>query len=464
MMPAHSLAITGGRIYQGGALVHGDVIIDDEKIAGIVSPGSAIDAAMSEDATGRVILPGMIDTHTHTRDPGYEHKEDFHTASRAAAAGGVTTLIDMPNVEPPTDSAELLEAKLADVAHKSVVDWGHWCAGTNLAQIPKLAAAGATGFKIFQVAGSYPHDPRLAINDDGELLAAFRAIAEVDLPLIVHPFNQSLFDRLSTEAFERGKPPNWRTFSEVYTDEAVWHTAVAAVLELQRRSGVRLQLAHTHSARSLELIRRAKDAGQSVTCEVDPKYYLLTMDDLERLHGLASPAGYVHADAERMAAIYRAMNDGTIDNIGTDHAPHTREEIAAQEQDAWHAAAGSPQLDWIYSLLMTDMHRGHYPLRRLVEMTAEAPARLAGVWPRKGLLAPGSDADLLIVNLDRTAVITDDSLHTKCGWSPYTGKTVTGVVDGTMVRGTVVARNRQIVAKAGYGRHIGARNDTSARR
>ena len=254
------------------------------------------------------------------------------------------------------------------------------------------------------------------------MLAAFRAIAEVDLPLIVHPFNQSLFDRLSVEAFEQGKPPNWRTFSEVYTDEAVWHTAVAAVLELQRRSGVRLQLAHTHSARSLELIRRAKDAGQSVTCEVDPKYYLLTMDDLERLHGLASPAGYVHADANRMAAIYRALNDGTIDNIGTDHAPHTREEIAAQEHDAWHAAAGSPQLDWIYSLLMTDMHRGRYPLRRLVEMTAEAPARLVGAWPRKGLLAPGSDADLLVVDMDRTEVITDDSLQTKCGWTPTSAR------------------------------------------
>ena len=156
MMPAHSLAITGGRVYQGGTLVPADLVIDGEKIAGIVAPGSAIDAVRFQDATGKIILPGMIDTHTHTRDPGYEQKEDFHTASRAAAVGGVTTLIDMPNVEPPTDSAELLEAKLADVAQKSVVDWGHWCAGTNLAQIPKLAAAGATGFKIFQVAGSYP--------------------------------------------------------------------------------------------------------------------------------------------------------------------------------------------------------------------------------------------------------------------------------------------------------------------
>ncbi len=156
------------------------------------------------DAAGLAVLPGIIDTHAHTREPGYTEKEDFLSCSQAAAAGGITTVIDMPNVEPPTDRADLLEEKRALAASKSIIDWGHWAAGTNPAEIPKLAAVGATGFKIFQVSGEYSHDPRLAVNDEPSLLRSFRAIAETGLPVLVHPFNQGLFDGLSAEAFDDG--------------------------------------------------------------------------------------------------------------------------------------------------------------------------------------------------------------------------------------------------------------------
>jgi len=455
-MPRYSLRIEGGSVYQAGRLVPADVLVDGEEIVGIVRPGEPGEAVETVDATGKAVLPGMLDTHCHTRDPGYTHKEDFHTASRAAAVGGVTTIVDMPNVEPPTTTVELFEAKRADAGTKSVVDFGHWAAGTDIDQIPLLAEAGVVGYKIFQVKGAYPHDPRLAISEDGDMLRAFRAIEETGLTCIVHPFNQSLFDELSDEARKAGEPMNWRTFSDIYTREPVWHTAVGRLLALQDISKVRMHLAHTHSAGSIELLRRAKELGQTVSAEIDPKYYSLTMDDLERLHGLACPAGFVHEDKERMAAIYRALNDGTIDSIGSDHAPHTREEIAVQEDDAWVACAGSPQLDWIYSLVLTDVHAGNLSLRRAVELLAESPARTIGVWPRKGVIAPGADADLVLADLAREVTITDEDLETRSGWSPYVGRTVTGVVTDTYVRGTLVAHEREVLAPAGTGRYIGS--------
>jgi dihydroorotase (multifunctional complex type) len=450
----YSLRITGGSVYLNGQTVEADVLIDGERIAAIATGGNGIEAAETIDASGLTVLPGMIDTHCHTRDPGYTHKEDFYTASCAAAVGGVTTIIDMPNVEPPTTNVELFEAKRADAGSKSIVDFGHWVAATELDQIPRLAEAGATGFKIFQVKGVYPHDPRLAISEDGDMLRAFRAIEETGLTCIVHPFSQSLFDELSDEARKFGEDMNWRAFSRIYTVEQVWYSAVGRLLALQELSGIRLHLAHTHSSRSLAMVRQAKMDQLTVTAEIDPKYYSLTMADLERLHGLVAPAGFIHEDEARMKAIYAALCDGTLDNIGSDHAPHTLDEIAVQEHDAWVACAGSPQLDWIYSLLLNDVATGRIPLRRVVELLCEAPARIADLWPRKGQISPGCDADLVLVDMNRTETITEESLQTRVGWSPYVGRTVQGVITTTIRRGEVIARERKILAERGSGRYV----------
>ena len=446
--------IRGGRLLVAGELLEADVLIDGEQIAAIVKPSEVAEAAEVIEAAGKVVLPGIIDTHAHTREPGYTHKEDFLTASQAAAVGGVTTMIDMPNVEPPTDTVETYLAKRQLADKKSIVDWGHWVAGTNLSEIPKLAEAGATGYKIFQVSGAYPHDPRLALNDDADLLKAFRAIAETGLPCVVHPFNQRLFEQLSEEAFAQGKPPDAFTFGEVYTTDAIWQTAVNTLLSLQRLSGVRLHVVHTHAAGSLRLIREAKQRGMRVTAALDPKYYHLTLDDLKRQQGRACPGGFITEDADRMAEIWRSLRDGTIDAIDADHAPHTLEEIAVLETDAWNSAMGSPQYDWQYSITLTDVAQGSLTLARAVELLAIGPARLLGIYPRKGALLPGSDADLVLVDLDRETTLTDEGLYTKVGWTPYLGWKVTGMVELTMLRGTVVARNRKVVGQPGFGQYI----------
>jgi len=449
--------IRGGRVMIGGTLVEADLLIDDGRIAGVVSRDNPTEAVETIDAPGRLVLPGIIDTHAHTREPGYTHKEDFLTASQAGAAGGITTMIDMPNVEPPTDTVEtyLQKRELADA--KSIIDWGHWVAGTNIDEIAKLAEAGATGYKIFQVSGAYPHDPRLALNDEGDLLRAMRAVEKTGLPLLIHPFNQRLFEQLSEEAFAAGKPANWYTFGEVYTTEAIWHTAANTLINLQGLTGVRLNLVHTHSAGSLRLIRAAKERGQRVTATVDPKYYHLTRDDLMQIRGRACPGGFITEDEDRMAEIWRSLNDGTIDGIDADHAPHTLEELEVMEQDAWNSAMGSPQYDWQYSITLTDVHNGKLTLARAVELFSVGPAKLVGVYPQKGVLLPGSDADLVLVDFDRETLLTDEGLYTKVGWTPYLGWKVKGYVELTMLRGTVIARDRQVIGEPGFGQYIAGR-------
>jgi dihydroorotase len=446
--------VSGGQVYLGGQLVRGDLLIDEGRIAGVVEGDNTVEAAETIDASDRLVLPGIIDTHAHTREPGFTHKEDFLSASKAGAAGGVTTMIDMPNVEPPTDTVETYLEKRETADATSIIDFGHWVAGTKLDEIARLADAGATGYKIFQVSGAYPHDPRLAMNDDASLLKAFRAIEKTGLPLNVHPFNQSLFEELSEEAFAAGKPANWYTFGEVYTTDAIWHTAVNTLINLQALTDVRLNLVHTHSAGSLRLIRAAKAKGQRVTASVDPKYYHLTREDLMRLKGRACPGGFITEDADRMAEIWKSLNDGTIDSIDADHAPHTLEELEQMEDDAWHSAMGSPQYDWQYTITLTDVNDGKISLRRAVELLSEAPARMLGIFPKKGALVPGSDADLVLVDLDREMTLTDEGLYTKVGWTPYLGWKVKGYVALTMLRGTVIARDREIVGSPGYGQYI----------
>ena len=453
-MANYQTRIRGGDVYVGGQLVRSDVLVDEGRIVGLIGGDSGVAAVDEIDATDRLVLPGIIDTHAHTREPGYTHKEDFLTASQAGAAGGVTTMIDMPNVEPPTDTVETYLEKRERAKATSILDFGHWVAGTNVDEIARLAEAGATGYKIFQVSGAYPHDPRLAMNDEASLLKAMREVEKTGLALNVHPFNQSLFEELSEEAFAAGKPANWYTFGEVYTTDAIWHTAVNTLLNLQALTGVRLNLVHTHSAGSLRLIRAAKAKGQRVTASLDPKYYHLTRDDLLRLKGRACPGGFITEDADRMTEIWRSLNDGNIDSIDADHAPHTLEELEQMETDAWHAAMGSPQYDWQYTITLTDVNDGKLSLRRAVELLAEAPARLLGIFPRKGALLPGSDADLVLVDIDREMTLTDDGLYTKVGWTPYLGWKVKGYVELTMLRGAVIARDREVVGTPGYGEYI----------
>ena len=453
-MAEFDLCLSGGRVFVVGDLIDADLYVKGDSIACLSSPGETRESTRVVDVSGKLVLPGIIDLHAHTRDPGYTHKEDFFTVSQAAAAGGITTWIDMPNVEPPTTTVALLEEKRARAQKESLVDFGHFASGVNLGEIPGLARAGVTGYKIFQVSGAYPHDPRLALNEEGKLLERFRAIAKTGLPCVVHPFNQPLFDFFSEEAFAQGKPRNHVTFAEIYTRDVIWESAIASLLALQGESGVRLHVVHTHAAGSLRLLRRAKLNKQSVTVEIDPKYFHLGVEDLNEKGPQICPAGFVPQDQQRMEEIWNSIRDGTIDSFGSDHAPHTNEEVEKQRIDAWSAAMGSPQYDHYLSVFLNDVHQGKLKLPNLVRCLSENPAKILGIFPRKGALLPGSDADMVVVDFDRERTLNNDELYTKVKWSPYAGWWVKGAPVLTTVRGKIVAENGKVVGERGHGEYI----------
>ncbi|MGH8872722.1 MAG: dihydroorotase [Acidimicrobiia bacterium] len=449
--------IKGGVIQTPGGPIEADVLVSGDRVAALLAREDATPADETIDASGRWVLPGLIDMHAHTRVPGYEYKEDFLTSSKAAAAGGYTTYVDMPNVEPPTTTVELFKEKREVAAEQCIIDWGHFVGPIQMDQIDGFAAEGATGFKIFQVTGGYPHDPRLAVDDPARLYQTFRAIADTGLLCVVHPFAQTLFEAFYAEEVAKGKPADIFTFSEVYTRDVVWRTAVAVLLELQRDTNVRLQVVHTHANGSLRLLRRAKQDGLPVSVAADPKYFHLRDQDIREQGARAIPGGTVTSNPERMEEIWRSFEDGTIDVIDADHAPHTLEDLKLMEKDPLTGPFGAPHYDHLLSLMLTDVHEGKLRLGRLVGALTENPAKLLGLYPEKGALLPGSSADVVIVDPEKEVIPDDGEMYSKSGWTPYHGWKLKGGPVLTMLRGKVIAKDGEILAQPGNGQYIGNR-------
>jgi dihydroorotase (multifunctional complex type) len=463
------LVIRSRRILTAAGWLDGRIEVDGGRIAALVPAGaaSADRAGRTIDAADLVVLPGLVDTHVHLRDPGFTDKEDATTGTRAAAAGGVTTVLDMPNVKPPTTDAERLAAHLANLASKSVVDFGHNAAATIPENISGLAAAGATAFKVFMmrdVGRDYPHMPGIAVDDHATLLRICEEVERTGRPLFVHPWDQSLY-----ELFVARARAEWGTDFRSYAragrmgDGIVLDAGIATMLALQRATGVRLHLLHLMTIGGLELVRRAKADGRAVTAEVNP-HALFVANSWDNLERWGPYALHMWVPDDHAAALWRetAADDGVIDVVGTDHAPHTREEKERGWTDMYAAPGGSPSIQHYLSLLLTEVAAGRLTLDRVVDLCATAPARLVNLYPRKGAIAPGSDADLVLVDLERRATISAATSHSRCGWTNLEGREVTGVPVTTILRGQVVAEEGEIRVEPGFGRPVTAPRDAAA--
>ena len=452
---AIELLLKGGMVVTEGGVVQADVGIDKEKIVGLTAPGETITAKRVVDIGGLHLLPGLIDMHSHHREPGYTHKEDLITATTCCAAGGVTVTVGMPNVSPSPTTAEILKDMFALYDQKAIVDYNVNPAGTVLEEIPRMAAMGILAYKVFMVVDtgrSYPHMPGIGVHDHGKLLAIFQEVQKTGLPIMIHPHDQALMDQIEQGYWAEGKR-DFRAYAQAYAahDGVIWDVAVGVLLRLQQAAYVRLNLLHLQTTGCVEMLRAAKAQGRPVSAEVNP-WALWLGNDWSNIERLGSYALSYYVAPHHSEAIWKALLDGTADIISTDHAPHLKEEKEPGWTDGWKAHTGTPSAQRYLSLLLTDVSAGRISLERAVEIVSLKPAKLFGLYPRKGAIRVGADADLVAVDLDREHVITNEEVLSKCGWTPYAGRKVRGVPVHTLVRGQFVFEDGKVVGRPGYGR------------
>src|ERR1700722_5344114 len=449
MSLAADLVIAGGTIVTENAAFPASLAIAGGRIAAIGEDGAMPPAAERLDATGLHLLPGAIDAHVHIREPGYTHKEDWATGTAAAACGGVTTIFDMPNTKPPTGTPDALAMKLAAAEEKAFVDFGIYglLDENNIDGLEALIEGGVAAFKCF-MGNTFGNLPAPS---DGAMLEGFEILARHGIRCTVHAETASILARREARMREAGR------------HDALAHLAarppVAAMEAVQRAAlyaewtGARLHIAHVSSADELRPLREAKARGVDVTAETCPHYLMLDTDDYVRCGSLIRVNPPVR-EPHHKALLWAAIRDRTIDMIATDHAPHTAEE--KHRDDIWTADCGFPGVESQMPLMLTAVARGEISITDYARLSSAAPARAFGLYPRKGALVPGADADLALVDLRASSQIDQSMLHSlRARITPFPGHALHGVPIHTLVRGRFVMRERTLVEEArGWGKSV----------
>lgn len=440
------LVVRNGDVLVGTELVRSDVIIDEGKIVGLSRNQGLPEAANEIDASGMVVVPGLIDTHVHAREPGYTYKEDFETASKAAAAGGITMFMDMPNTDPVPNTLErfLEHRELAEA--KAVIDFNHWAMPTVREEIPKIAEAGAIGFKFFMKSAHYPYGDEVSIVDHAEILETMRAIASTGRRCVVHPHNQMIWEYQINKWTEEGRTERMAWNAVTYGDHDVIETTPIAILPILAEAvGCDLRILHIQGREQLRVVRMLKDAGYNFIAETNP-WSVARIDPI----GIHTP--------EDVAANLQALKDGTVDIIASDHAPHTKEEHEVADDSSFQSViAGYPLCEHYMSIYLTEVNKGNLSLYEFIRAASENVARHIGLYPRKGTIRVGSDADLAIVDMNQEGVLGKSlPVYSKMGFTPLEGYEVKGVPVYTIVRGEVVMDHGRIMVEPGFGTFVPA--------
>ena len=415
-----SLLIRGARVLlPNGEFLVGDVEICEGKILR-VAPSIAAVGDREIEAKGLTLLPGVIDPQVHFREPGLEHKEDLFTASCACAKGGVTSFLEMPNTRPLTTTQAALDDKLSRAAEKCLVNYGFFI-GATAENLPDLLSANPTpGIKVFMGA----MHGQLLVDGEATLEAIFAA---GDRLIAVHAEDQA---RINQRRQEFAGISDVAVHSQIQDNQAAL-LATQLALKLSNKYQRRLHILHLSTGEEAELLRQEKPSW--VTAEVTPQHLLLNTSAYEKIGSLAQMNPPLRAPRDN-EILWQALLDGVIDFIATDHAPHT---LAEKAQDYPNTPSGMPGVETSLPLMLTQAVQGRCTVAQVANWMSAAVAKAYKI-PNKGKIAPGFDADLVLVDLDNYRLVVREEMVTKCGWSPFEGWNLTGWPVVTVVGGKVV--------------------------
>ncbi len=452
------LAIKFGKVLCPDGLIEANVGVKEGLIVTISKNPALPPAKKVIEADGLIIIPGLIDAHVHLRDPGHPEKEDFTSGTMAAAAGGVTTVLEHPVSVPSVHSVETLTSKLNICNEKAIVDFGlYGGAGTSsINEIEPLAENGVVAYKTFLT--SSPPDridehQGLEVNGDGELIDVFSAVAQTGLPSCIHAENDEIIQHRTRELIASGQVnPMAVNLARPLIAEM---EAVSRTILFAEETGVHLHICHVSSGSVAEKIGRAKNRGVSVTAETCVHYLLQTDECLSEL----GPYGKIHPplrSQDEQDKLWKYLLNGVIDTICSDHAPHTAALKDRGKDNIFLAPGGYPGLETTLVLLLTEVNKGRLSLNLLSDIASKNVARIFGIHPRKGTIRVGADADLVIVDMNKKQTIKADKLftHSRESAKLFDGWQTVGAPTMTIVRGEVVMENGDVIGKPGYGKFI----------
>lgn len=420
----HATIVNEGRSFTGSVVIEGEQI--SEVLEGDARPYSVCDEEI--DTHGWFLLPGVIDDHVHFRDPGLTHKADMATETAAAAAGGVTSFMDMPNCNPQTTTLEALDRKFADAATKCVVNYSFYFGATNnnadlLARLDKTHVCGV---KLFMGAST----GNMLVDRMDTLRKIF---SEAGMLIATHCEDQHIIRR-NTELFKEkyGEDPDVCFHPMIRSEEACWESSSLAV-RLAKETGARLHILHVSTARELELLENKPLHEKRITGEACVSHLFFCDEDYKTLGTRikCNPSIKTRHDRDALRA---ALRTDLIDVIGTDHAPHL---LSEKQGGALKAVSGMPTLQFSLASIYELVHEGVLSMEQLVQKMCHAPAELFRI-KNRGYIRPGYQADLVLLNPNREWTVTPDCIESKCRWSPMEGHTFHGKVEKTFVNGTLV--------------------------
>jgi dihydroorotase (multifunctional complex type) len=441
------LRFTNAKILTEKGLIEGELAVENGVIAKI---GANLGKAEKNiDAGGKIIAPGLVDLHVHFREPGFTQKEDFLTGTRAAAAGGVTTVVDEPNNNPVTNSLETIRKKLEIIKGKAYVDYSLQMAtyAAKLDEVKKARDYGVKAFSVFDELGGKP----TGMENMGVLQEAIQRVKESEGLVLLNCRESDLVISTMKNLKDAGK----NTLSDYMAHFP--HAAESAGgykrILLAHEVGAQTHFREVSTAETVEMLRSMKGYMGSITAEVRPDHLFLNIENTKNLGPFAQQWTPLRTEKDS-GALWKALSDGTVNVIASDHATHTREEKEKGLENIWLSPPGLPAIESMLPLLLTAVNQGKLGLERLFGCASTNPAKVMGLYPRKGAIKVGSDADLVVIDLKKETVIRGEDAKMKTHWTPYEGWKTKGAVHATYVRGVETYLDGDIVGEPGQGRFL----------